>query len=86
MSRAHRLGGWCGRHAADEAVFIQVQLTVTKGTQRPWPTYHLIKLQAYQARHSCCGGGNGWDDLAHNPLALPTIRDLGKRLSLNLLA
>lgn len=36
----------------------------------PVTLHQFIQLQAHQARHSCCGGGYGWDDPSSNALAL----------------
>lgn len=69
--RAHLLGGWGPGHVAAEGVLSQAQVAMAKSAEGPWPTHHLKQFQAHQARHGCCGGGNGWDDLTHDSLALP---------------
>lgn len=75
-SGAHLLDGWGARHPAAEVVFSQVQIVVAKGTEGSWPAHHLVQLQAHQTRHSRGTGSNGWDNLAHDSLALSRTRDL----------
>lgn len=73
--RAHPLDGGGRGNVEAVGILSQAQVAVAEGTAGPGAAHHLKELQAQQARHSRCGGGNGWDDLAHDPLALPTTGD-----------
>lgn len=53
-----------------------MQIAVAKGSEGSWPAHHLVQLQAHQARHSRCTGSDGWDNLAHDSLALSRTGDL----------
>lgn len=48
----------------------QVEETILVGVKLSVPVHHFIQLQTHKANHSCCGRGNGWDDLPCNQLAL----------------
>lgn len=48
----------------------QVQETIFVGVKLLVPLHHLVQLQTHKANNSCCGGGDGWDDLPCYQLAL----------------
>lgn len=48
----------------------QVEETILVGVKLSVSLYYLVQLQTHQANHSCCGCGNGWDNLPCNQLAL----------------